>query len=160
MESKKIVLLAACILICEAAGILGSFFTTPSIPTWYASLQKPALAPPNWVFAPVWTSLFFLMGVSLYLVIYRGKGLGKVKPQLTVFGLQLMLNFLWSVLFFGMQNPALAFAEIVILWISIALTIFVFRKVSKASAYLLVPYIMWVSVAALLNFQIWMLNYF
>jgi len=158
MKIKNPKKLLASVLVCLAAGFVGSFFTTPSIPTWYAGLAKPALAPPNWVFGPVWTTLFILMGISLYLV--WGKGLEKKNVRMTVaiFGIQLVLNVLWSALFFGLHSPFYAFIEIVALWLAIAATIFAFNKISRNAALLLLPYIIWVSIAAFLNLSIWLLN--
>ncbi len=158
MERNKIVKLVAAVLICEIAGGIGSLFTSPSIPTWYASIQKPDFTPPNWVFAPVWVSLFFLMGVSLYLVWDRGLERKDVKLAVCVFGIQFALNVIWSLLFFGLQNPFLAFIEIVFLWIAILVNIIFFYRITKAAGIILVPYILWVSVAALLNYGVWVLN--
>jgi benzodiazapine receptor len=160
MEIKKdnIVKLVAAVLVCQFAGIIGSVFTTPNIATWYASISKPDFTPPSWVFAPVWTTLFLLMGISLYLVWGRGLGKKDVKLAVSVFGIQLVLNIVWSVLFFGLQNPFLAFAEIVLLWIAILVTIVLFYRISEKAGLLLVPYILWVSFATFLNYSIWMLN--
>jgi len=146
--------LVVSIVICEAAGIVGSFATMPAIGTWYATLAKPAWTPPGWLFGPVWVTLFFLMGISLYLV-------WKEKPkmkELPFFPLQLGLNVLWSFLFFGIQRPDWAFYEIIFLWLAILGNIIVFYKVDKRAAYLLVPYICWVTIAAALNYSVWMLN--
>lgn len=143
------------IVLCLLAGIIGSIFTTSAIPTWYAALQKPAFSPPNWIFGPVWTMLYILMGIALYIVWNNKK---KSKTGLTFFGIQLALNALWSIIFFGLKSPAYAFVNIVLLWISILLTIIYFYKTSKTAAYLLIPYILWVSFAAVLNFYIMMLN--
>ncbi|HWC58025.1 MAG TPA: TspO/MBR family protein [Candidatus Paceibacterota bacterium] len=133
------------IVICELAGIVGSVFTTPSIAGWYATLSKPELAPPNWIFAPVWTTLFALMGISAFLVWKRGLGRKGVKIALGIFIGQLILNILWSVIFFGLHSPGGAFAEIVLLWVAIFATIIACAKVSKSAAWLLAPYILWVS---------------
>jgi len=146
------------ILICLFAGFIGSFFTSSAIPTWYTTLQKPFFAPPNWVFFPVWTSLFIMMGISLFLVLQKGWEDKKVKTAIYVFAIQLVLNALWSVAFFGFKSPLLGLMEIIILWVAIAATILSFMKVSRTAAYLLIPYIIWVSFAAILNFSIWGLN--
>ena len=146
------------VLVCQATGAVGSLFTSPSIPTWYASLQKPNFNPPNWIFAPVWTILFLLMGVSLYLIWSKGLRDKKVKTAFFIFAIQLILNMLWSFLFFGLQSPLYAFIEIIILWMAILLTIASFYKISKIAGYLLLPYILWVSFAAVLNFSILILN--
>jgi tryptophan-rich sensory protein len=154
-EVKKLIF---CVFICLFAGFIGSFFTTPAIPTWYAMLQKPSFAPPNWVFFPVWTSLFIMMGISLFLVWQKSCEDKKVKTALYLFAGQLILNALWSVAFFGLRSPLLGLMEIIILWIAILTTILSFMKLSRTAAYLLIPYILWVSFAAIVNFLIWRLN--
>jgi tryptophan-rich sensory protein len=146
------------IIICQLAGVFGSIFTTPAIPSWYATLVKPTFNPPNWVFAPVWISLYFLMGISAFLVWRKGIENPRVNLALRLFIIQLILNSLWSVLFFGLRSPLLGLVEIIILWTSILLTILYFFKVSKIAGILLLPYILWVSFAAVLNFSIWRLN--
>lgn len=157
MKNKILKFLFAVVL-CEGAGIIGAFFTTPAIGSWYATLTKPSFNPPNWIFAPVWTLLFFLMGVALYL-IFQEKSKGKnIQTALLVFFQQLALNVLWSALFFGMQNPKLAFVEIIVLWFAILMAIFYFAKISKIAAWLLVPYILWVSFAGYLNYSIWQIS--
>ena len=153
---KNIIKLIISIVICQLAGIIGSFFTSPSIPTWYASLNKPPFNPPNWIFAPVWITLFLLMGISLY-IIWSSKTDFK-KTAIIFFGVQLLLNTLWSIIFFGFQAPFFAFIEIILLWFAILITIIVFYRISKPASYLLIPYILWVSFAAVLNFFIFMLN--
>lgn len=158
MKIGKIVKIVSAILICEVVGIIGSIFTAPSISTWYASLQKPSFAPPNWLFAPVWTTLFALMGISLYLVWDKGLKNKEVKNGLLIFGVQLFLNVLWSFLFFGLHSPFYGFIGITFLWIAIAITIFKFHTISKNAALLLLPYIIWVSIAAVLNYYIFILN--
>ena len=158
MKKNKLFLLLLLVLICEGVGLLGSVFTIPAISTWYADLVKPAFNPPSFLFAPVWTTLYFLMGTSLFLVLQ--KKLKKQKNFLVIlFFAQLFLNFLWSVLFFGMHLPLLALIEIRLLWISIALLIIDFWKFSKLAAILLMPYIAWVSFAAFLNLSIVLLNF-
>lgn len=155
---SKIVKLLIAILICQMAGVVGSLFTSPSIPTWYATIKKPGFTPPNSVFGPVWITLFVLMGVSAYLVWDRGLENKNVKIALLVFGIQLALNMLWSFLFFGLHSPLYAFFEIIVLWFAILFTILNFLKVSKPAGLLLVPYIVWVSFAAIINFYIVRLN--
>jgi len=150
--------LVAFVVLCELAGVIGSIFTISSIPTWYAVLRKPWFTPPNWLFGPIWLTLYFLMGISLYLVFESKRNKAKEKPALWAFGIQLFLNVLWSVLFFGMHYMFYGFIEIVLLWISIAVTIILFFKVSKVAAYLLLPYILWVTIAALLNYYVFILN--
>jgi len=158
MKTKKISKLIIAIIICQSAGIIGSLFTTPSISTWYDAIQKPTFTPPNWVFGPVWITLFTLMGISLYLIWEKGLRNKNVKSSLFVFFLQLVLNSLWSILFFGLQSPFYAFVEIIILWAAIAVTIIKFYKISRNAGLILIPYIMWVSVALILNYYVWVLN--
>jgi len=144
------------ILICQLAGFIGSIFTTPQI-SWYETLQKPSFAPPNWLFAPVWTILFILMGLSLYW-IWEKKLEKNFKKAIIFFSVQLILNILWSYFFFGLRNPFYGFIEIIILWIFIAITIFEFYKLSKKAGLILIPYIVWVSIATILNYYILVLN--
>lgn len=146
------------VLVSELAGIIGAVFTVSAIPAWYAALQKPLLAPPNWVFGPVWTGLYLLMGVAAFLVWRKEPQRPSVRPALAIFGIQLVLNAVWSVLFFGLRSPAWALAEIVFLWFAILWTMLVFYKISKPAAWLLLPYILWVSFAVYLNYAIWTLN--
>ena len=148
------------ISLCLGAGILGSFFTISSIPTWYAALNKPVFSPPNFVFGPVWTTLYIVMGVALYLVISdKRQVIRKTREKaIQIFGIQLALNALWSIVFFGMKNPALAFVNIIALWIAIFLTTKVFYKINKFAGYLLIPYLLWVSFATILNLSIVLLN--
>jgi tryptophan-rich sensory protein len=157
MNKNRWVKLVISILICQSAGLIGSIFTSQSVNSWYQTIQKPSFNPPSWVFAPVWTTLFLLMGISLYLVWTKRMN-SKVKLGLIFFGIQLIFNILWSLFFFGLRNPLFGFIEIIILWIFIAITIFQFWKIDKRAAYLLIPYILWVSFAAVLNFSIWVLN--
>lgn len=146
------------ILIAQGAGIIGSVFTTSEINNWYRGIIKPSFNPPNWLFGPVWTLLFLLMGISLYL-IWIAHGKEKIKEKaVAIFIAQLVLNIFWSVLFFGLHQPGLAFLEIIILALAILTNIYYFSKLDKYAAYLLVPYILWVSFAAILNFAIWRLN--
>lgn len=137
--------------LCLGAGIVGSFFTLSSISTWYVTLNKPSFSPPNWVFGPVWTVLYILMGISLYLVWQKRK-----VPN--VFWVQLILNTAWSIIFFEMKNPTLALLDIVALWISIFLTIKAFSKINKLAGKLLIPYLVWVTFASYLNLMIVILN--
>ena len=155
MDYKKLI---ASILICLMAGFIGSFFTSPAIPNWYQGIEKPSFNPPSWVFAPVWTSLYILMGIALYLIWVKGLEKKENKIAIGVFGIQLVLNSLWSILFFGLQNPFFAFIEIIILWTAILASILLFYRIDKRAAYLLIPYILWVSFASFLNYTIWTLN--
>jgi len=150
--------LAAAILVCLFAGLIGSFFTIDSIATWYTTLQKPGFNPPNWVFGPVWTTLYTLMGISAYLVWMKGWDKKEVRVALWVFILQLVLNTMWSIIFFGAKELFSAFVEIVFLWLAIVFTIFLFNRISRNAALLMVPYLLWVSFAAFLNYSIWQLN--
>ncbi len=156
MKKNNLLKLFLAILFCLSAGFIGSFFTITSIGSWYSQINKPFFNPPNFIFGPVWTFLYILMGISLYLV-WQSKNKNK-KIALTFFFVQLILNSLWSILFFGLQNPLLAFIEIIILWIAILMTIIKFHKISKAASYLLIPYILWVSFASILNLSIYLLN--
>jgi translocator protein len=178
---KNSIKLIVSILICEFAGILGSIFTAPAIKSWYYFLNKPSFSPPNWLFAPVWTILFLLMGISLYLawskdfkanVPEKGiekKAWNKISEKLwsgswreenavLIFVIQLVLNIFWSVIFFGLKSPDFAFVEILMLWFAILYTIINFYRISKPAAYLLIPYLLWVSFAAFLNLSIWLIN--
>ncbi len=157
-EKNSVFRLLASVIICQFAGVIGSVFTASSLESWYFLLEKPSFSPQSWVFFPVWTILYTLMGVSLYLVWEQGLQQKEVKTGVFLFGLQLGLNILWSFLFFGLRSPYYAFLEILMLWAAILLTMIQFWKVSKAASLLLIPYILWVSFAALLNYQIWVLN--
>jgi benzodiazapine receptor len=146
------------ILICQIVGNLGTLFTIQSLSVWYANLQKPDFTPPGWLFGPVWLILYTLMGISMYLVWEKGSRKKEANLSFSLFGIQLFLNFLWSLLFFGLRSPSYGFVCIIALWISIAATIFLFLKTSSGAAALLLPYIAWVSIAAVLNFYIMILN--
>jgi len=171
--------LLASIIICELAGATGSVFTSSEIGVWYKNLKKPAFNPPNWVFGPVWTIVFILMGVSLYLVwskkweprkrIGQDEALNSLSQKflsgawrrlniVLIFGTQFVLNILWSVIFFGLHNPGVAFFELLMLWFAVVFTMVNFRRVSKATTWLLFPYILWISFAGILNYFVWILN--
>jgi translocator protein len=155
---KNVLVLLACLAVCFAAAAIGSAFTIKSIPTWYAALAKPPLNPPNWIFGPVWSLLYTAMAVAVFLVIKNGfKGDG-VTYAAVLFGAQLVLNALWSVVFFGKQNPLIALIIIIVLWVAILLTIIAFYRVSKPAAYIMIPYILWVSFASYLNAGVWWIN--
>lgn len=138
--------------------MIGSLFTTPFIKTWYAELIKPSFSPPNWIFAPVWTILFILMGIAVWFIWQKGIANKKVKQAIFLFGLQLILNAKWSYLFFTFHSPLYAFIDIVILWLFILLTIISFFRLSKPAGWLMIPYIFWVSFALALNLSIVLLN--
>jgi len=157
MKLNNTLKLLISLVLCQIAGLLGSLFTTPAIPTWYKTLNKPFFTPPNWVFGPVWISLFILMGISLFLV-WKKPDYPRFKPALLFFSVQFILNVLWSAAFFGLQSPLLGLIDIILLWIAILLTILNFFKVSKVAGMLLMPYLLWVSFATLLNFSLWILN--
>lgn len=145
------------VVVCFAAAGIGSVWTSSSLETWYPSLVKPSFNPPDWIFGPVWSALYLMMAVAAWLVWQRGappSGLVVWIPFFT----QLALNTAWSGIFFGLRQPGWAAAEIVFLWLAIATTILAFRLRSRAAAWLLVPYLAWVSFASLLNVTIWRLN--
>lgn len=147
------------IAVCEAAGIIGSIFTTPAIQSgWYAGIAKPALNPPAWVFGPIWTTLYALMGISAFLIWQKGLDRRDVKIALGIFIGQLALNALWSIIFFGLQSPGGALIEIAFLWLAIFAAVIAFAKISRLAAWLLAPYILWVSFAVYLNYAIWALQ--
>jgi tryptophan-rich sensory protein len=158
MKLKHAFQLIAAILICEAAGIVGSLFTFSQIPTWYAGLSKPALNPPSWVFGPVWTTLYFLMGIAVFLIWQKGPRRRKVRAALLIFAAQLTLNTLWSIVFFGLHSPGWALVNIAAMWVTIVWTMIAFAHLSRPAMYLLVPYLAWVSFATYLNAGIWWLN--
>lgn len=143
------------ILVCELAGVIGSFFTS-SITGWYAALAKPSFNPPSWIFGPVWVFLYFLMGISLYLV-WNSNSKQK-RSAIIIFSVQLFLNAMWSIIFFGLNNIFLAFVDIILLWIFILIAIIYFYRINKTSSYILMPYFIWVSFAVLLNYRILALN--
>jgi len=147
-----------CILLCLSAGGIGSTFTAPAIPGWYATLVKPSFSPPNWVFAPAWTLLYILMGLAAALVWQKGLQSPQVRAALVFFLIQLILNMLWSVLFFGLRSPLYGLVDILFLWAMILVTIAQFSRVSLPAAFLLIPYILWVTFASGLNLGIFLLN--
>lgn len=147
-----------CIAACQLVGFLGSFFTRPAIPGWYAGLQKPAFTPPSWLFGPAWVTLYLLMGIAAYLVWHKGLARPGVRTALLVFAFQLLLNAAWSPVFFGLRSPLAGAVVIVLLWLAILLTILSFRKVSPPAALLLLPYLAWVTYASALNISIYFLN--
>jgi tryptophan-rich sensory protein len=158
LKSPDILKLVLSLLACQAAGFLGSLATTPSIPDWYKNLAKPAFTPPSWVFGPAWITLYLMMGIALFLVWRKGLAAPGVKAALILFLVQLALNSLWSVLFFGLHQPFWAFTEIVVLWVFILLALIAFWRISLPAGLLLLPYLLWVAFASALNFAIWRLN--
>jgi tryptophan-rich sensory protein len=181
MKYNNLLKLLISIIICELAGFVGSVFTMPEINGWYKNLNKPSFNPPSWIFGPVWTIIFILMGISLYIVwskkweIKNKTKSDKIKAWnslsqkffsgswqkaniILIFVTQLTLNVLWSIIFFGAHSPGVAFFEILMLWVAIIFTIINFYRVSKNAALLLIPYILWVSFAGFLNLFIWIIN--
>lgn len=154
MKVRRVIVLVLFIVISLSAGVIGSQFP-PDI--WYRSLEKPSWNPPDYLFAPVWTLLYIMMGVAAWIVWMNGEK-GKRSVPMTVFGVQLAANALWSYLFFGINRPDLAFIEIIAMWILICVTIMLFWKVKRSAGLLLIPYLAWVSFATALNFQLWQLN--
>lgn len=141
-----------------SAGALGSFATFPSIPGWYARLNKSPLNPPNWVFGPVWTTLYILMSIAFYLVKTAKAKKAQSREAAQFYVSQLIFNALWSIVFFGFHAPALAVGVIVALWLLILFTLLRFYAIKKTAAFLLAPYILWVSFAAVLNLSLALLN--
>ncbi len=146
------------IVLAQAAGLLGSLFTFSAIPTWYATLEKPLFSPPNYLFGPVWTTLYTLMGISAYLIYRRYQFGKKAQPFWQVYWTQLILNSMWSILFFGFKSPLFAFLEIIILWYYIYRTLRTSYPLNHLASFLLYPYLAWVSFASLLNLAILILN--
>jgi translocator protein len=146
------------IVIAQLAGLIGSVFTFPSVKGWYLTINRPSWNPPGFVFGPVWTLLYTLMGIASYLV-WQKRELGQsVRVALMVYGVHLVLNALWSIIFFGLKNPGLAFMEIIGLLFFIVLTMVLFYKIRPVTVWLLLPYLLWTSFATFLNFTIWSLN--
>jgi benzodiazapine receptor len=161
MDSIKVpalLKLIVSILICQSAGLIGSVFISASVATWYVTLNKPFFTPPNWLFAPVWLTLYTVMGVAAFLVWQKGFQDPEVKRAVHVFSVQLILNAVWSGLFFGLQSPLSGLVIIIMLWIAIVVTIQQFSTISKTAGLLLIPYILWVSIAVALNAAIVILN--
>lgn len=155
---KRIVYITISVAVCLLIGLLSSIATQSSVNDWYTTLNKPSFTPPNELFAPVWTALYILMGISAGIVWSKGYHHIWVKTALYHFVFQLLFNALWSIVFFGLKNPLLGLVVILALLILIMLTIKWFRIISKPAAYLLVPYVLWVGFAAALNYKIWELN--
>ena len=158
---KSIFKFVISIIICESVGIIGSFFTFSSVSNWFPTLVKPWFSPPSWLFGPVWTILYFLMGLSLYIVWNKTETISKQKYKkqfFILFGIQLILNALWSFLFFGLKSPISGLIDILFLDIAVITTIIYANRVSKYAAVLLAPYMAWIIFATLLNFEIALLN--
>jgi benzodiazapine receptor len=147
----------AFVAVCFLAAGVGQFFGTPGPNDWYRNLRKPAFTPPSWLFGPAWTVLYLCMGIAAWLV-WRRRGLRGGAVPLLLFAGQLALNAAWTPLFFGLRNPALAFADIIVLWGMIALTMVRFFSISRAAGWLMAPYLGWTTFAAVLNFALWRMN--
>ena len=146
------------ILVPFLVGAVAGLFTSSGVNGWYAVANKPWFNPPNWIFAPVWTLLYIMMGIAFFLVWKASADKNVKQTAMIMFSIQLILNFFWSFIFFKLQQPGWAFAEIILMWVMILLTILWFGKISAMAAWLLVPYICWVSFATVLNYSIWKLN--
>lgn len=148
------------VVFAELAGVVGALFTNEAVKVWYPTLAKPAINPPSWLFAPVWTTLFLLMGVAAYLVfINHNKQNNNIWTwAITFYVVQLVLNTYWSILFFGYQQIGPALAEIIILWVFILTTMLLFYRIKPLAGWLLAPYLAWVSFATYLNYNYWLLN--
>ena len=155
---SEILKLTVSIVACQAAGLIGSIFTSKSVGTWYVTLAKPAFTPPSWVFAPVWITLYVMMGISAFLIWRRGLDSDLAKLGLAMFGVQLFLNALWSIAFFGLRSPLAGLIVILALSVAILLTMIIFLRISSAAGLLLLPYMGWVGFAAALNLGIFVLN--
>ncbi|MDX2173428.1 MAG: TspO/MBR family protein [Bacteroidota bacterium] len=154
---NKYLKLALCIFIPLIIGAISGIATASSVDTWFLTLHKPSFNPPNYLFGPVWTTLYILMGISFYLILQSSQD--KLRTNaIVIFCVQLFLNFWWSFIFFKFQLLGIAFIEIIFIWLSILLMIYIFRKINKTAAYLQIPYLLWVSFASILNGSIWWLN--
>lgn len=158
MDWHNVIKFLVCIIASFAAGGIGSLFTFKAIPTWYAGLKKPRYTPPNWVFGPVWTTLYVLMAISVFLVWQEGLTTGYTVLAFILFWLQLSINALWSVIFFGFRLKGGGVITIIVLWFLILATIVASFPVSSWAGVLLIPYIAWVSIAVYLNIGVWWLN--
>ena len=154
---NKFLKLCLCIIIPLLIGAVSGFATSSSINTWYVTLHKPFFNPPNYLFGPVWTTLYILMGISFYMILQSRNSKYK-KGAIYLFCIQLFLNFCWSFIFFKFQYLGLALIEIIMMWISILAMIIWFTKLNKTAAYLQIPYLCWVSFATVLNASLWYLN--
>ncbi len=158
MSARTLLHILVFVAIAQAAGLIGTYFTADAIPTWYATLAKPSFSPPNWVFGPVWVTLYMMMGIAAALVWSERTRKTHANRGMNWYWTQLSLNALWSPIFFGMQRLDIALVVIVLLWLSIVMTIREFWKVHIWLGVALVPYLVWVSFATVLNFSLWRLN--
>jgi tryptophan-rich sensory protein len=157
MSRSNIIKLAFSLLLPLSVGAVAGMFTSQAVPTWYATLNRPSLNPPNWVFGPVWTTLYILLGISFFL-IWKENSSKKRNLAILVFSVQMLLNFVWSFLFFYFNLIGVALLEIILLWTSIAAMIYLFYKIKPFAAYLNIPYLLWVSFATILNAGYYFLN--
>jgi len=158
MDANSAIRLGVSLLASFAAGGIGSLFTFKAIPTWYAGLKKPPYTPPNRAFGPIWTTLYLLMGISVFLVWQKGLSPNGATLAFVLFWIQLVINAIWSVIFFGIKSKGCGVIVILVLWLLILATIVASFKVSAWAGALLIPYIVWVSLASYLNIGIWRLN--
>ena len=161
MERSRLMLgfkLIFSLVICQFAGLIGSIFTMGSIGNWYAYLEKPVFSPPNWIFAPVWTFLYLTIGIALFLIWINNQKIKEVKNALIYFTIQLILNIAWSIVFFSLHWILGGVIVIIALFIMILLTIIKFSKISEAAAVILIPYLVWVGFASILNIALFFLN--
>ena len=156
MKFIAVIRLIVICLLCLSIGAAGSFFTSST--GWYQNLKKPSFNPPGWVFGPAWTILYIMMGISAFLILQKGLSGRAIQFALLLFTVQLLLNAIWTPLFFGLKSPLLAFIDVVLLWFGILVTIVKFYGLSKPAAVLLIPYLLWVTFASVLNFAILLLN--
>ncbi len=159
MNMKPLIKLIVSVGIPMSIGGIAGYFTSSSVDGWFTTIVKPSFNPPNWLFAPVWTALYIMMGIAFYIVWISDADKKTKNTAILIYAFQLVANFLWSFIFFYTQQPGWALVDIGLMWILILLTIFQFGKISSAAAWLLVPYICWVSFASILNFAIWKLNW-
>ena len=156
---SNLVKLIICIVICQLAGVVGTIFRMDSIPTWYAALNKPLFAPPDWLFGPVWIMLYLMTGISLFIIWKEDLKNREVKTAFLIFILQLIISVIWSFVFFGIQSITGGLILIIILWLMVILAIIRFKSISRTAVILLIPYLLWVSYITLLNFSIYKLNW-
>lgn len=155
---KSILKLIISIAICQLAGFVGAIFTINSIQNWYRFLNQPSFRPPNWLFGPVWTTLYTLMGISLYWIWIKGVKKKEIRDALKLFTIQLVLNASWSIVFFGLHNILLSLVNIIALWILIVMVMIKFYGIDRKASLILLPYLVWVSFATILNYNIFLLN--
>ncbi len=139
-------------------GVIGSLFTSSAVNGWYLTLEKPVLNPPSWIFGPMWTLLYIMMGVAAFIIWKKGWSRRDVKLALLIFGVQLLLNAGWSIIFFGLRSPGWALLELIVLWFIILWMMVIFYRISKPTIYLILPYLIWTGFAGYLNYAIWSLN--